>query len=220
MNLRDLLSKPPKPVLPIPSQEAITPARPASLRSDVAVPLLQAFISGGLLAGIVVFLIAQIWPSVEDLISWWFALSLFLTAVFWLGLLADSRRLLWAVERWFEVDLDRDSYIGSPARRTLEVNLRDGHHHELVGAAELKMDDKNLIRFAQGLHGGRKLTEGEWGNDSAFPSGINEFRRVRSRLLQRKLIEPIYPGRTNSPFQLTRGGKAFVREIAERGRDA
>lgn len=206
--LKNLLTRPDPG--PPPSQETLVPARPAGLVSDVLVPLLQALISGGLLAGVIVFVIGQLRPRDPDLMTYWRLLALFLSTVFWLGLLGQTRKLLWAAERWFEVDLDRDGYRGDPSKRTIDVKVQEGGHHTIVGARYLEMDDDNLIRFAQGLQKGRKLTEGTWAKDSAFPEGLNEFRKVRGRLLDRKLIEPIYPGRPNTSYRLTRPGQAWV----------
>lgn len=198
---------------PAPSQETLVPARPASLISDVLVPLLQALISGGLLAAVFVWVIGEIRPDDPYLWTYWQGLALFLAAVFWLALLGQTRKLLWAAERWFDVDLDRDGYRGDPAKRTIDVKVQEGGHHTLVGSTYLEMDDDSMIRFAKGLQRGRKLTEGTWAKDPAFPEGLNEFRRVRDKLLERELIEPIYPGRPNTSYRLTRGGQAWVEGV-------
>lgn len=99
------------------------PARPAGIVADVLVPMLQAGITGGLLASVVVITIG----AVADLdggvlLQAWAGLALAVCAVVWSLLLADTRRLLWAAERLTGRDLNNDGMTGKPAERLVVVN--------------------------------------------------------------------------------------------------
>jgi hypothetical protein len=105
------------------SQETAVPARPAGLISDVLVPVLQAAISGGLLAALVVFAMSELVPGWDaDLLKVWAITALAITAMAWILLLADSRRLLWASEKVTGIDLDGDGTIGQPRDRLVFVD--------------------------------------------------------------------------------------------------
>ena len=194
------------------------PARAASMESDVLVPLSIALLSGVLLSALLVVLIQEIRPGML-LHPWevWSTLALAISSGVWLWQVIQWRELLWKVENRINVDLTGDNIIGNP-RRVIEVSLQTGDRHtRLVSSDWLGMDDRDMVRFARGLTKGRSLTEAEWRKDPAFPQGINQFRRVRSRLVEAGLIEKAIPGRINSPYVLTAAGRAVMRRLAEEG---
>jgi hypothetical protein len=101
--------------------ETSTPARPAGFVSDVLVPLVQALITGALLAGVVVFAVART-DYDGDLLGLWGILALTISSVAWLVLLGQTRRLLWVLERVTGADLDGDGVKGKPQERVVIVN--------------------------------------------------------------------------------------------------
>jgi hypothetical protein len=93
------------------------------LISDVLVPVLQAAISGALLAALLVFVVSEVAPGFGgDLLKVWAITALAITAGAWLLLLGQTRRLLWTVERLTGQDLNRNGVIGKPQERLVIVN--------------------------------------------------------------------------------------------------
>jgi hypothetical protein len=84
----------PGPQQPFTEYSRQQPARPASVESDVVVPLLQASATGVAVAVLSIpFTIWMRWP-------WWLPLAIGAgtTTVVWLVLLGAHRKLLWAIE--------------------------------------------------------------------------------------------------------------------------
>lgn len=191
------------------------PARSASVAADVGVPLLQAAVTGGLVAGLLTFAAARLGYR-GDLLTLWGGVALAISSVAWVALLGQHRRLLWAVEKLTGRDLDRDGQAGNPAKRRLEVHVKEGGHTAIVGADWLGMDDDRLVRFAAALVAGRGLAEGVWAKDrGTFPGGINDFRRVRGKLLEAGLIAWVNGQNPNLGYTLTRAGRAAFGSLAE-----
>lgn len=193
-----------------------TPVRTPSIAGDLVVPLGQALISGALLAGLVVFVVFELAPDAKvNRWSVWFGLALAVAAGAWVWLLKDSRDSLWQVEKYLNMDLDNDKKIGNP-KRTIDIDVKTdgGKRHRILGADDLGIDDEHLILFARGLVNGRKLTEGEWNKDNAFPEGRDQFKRVRAKLLEAGLIEAVNPNVQNSTYRLTPAGRAVMRRLA------
>lgn len=192
------------------------PTRPADLIADLLVPIGQAGVTGGLLASAATFAALQFdLVARADALSLWVGLTLGIAAVAWLILLKATRALLYVIETLTGLDLDGDGAKGSP-KRTLEVRVKEGGHERIIGAEWLGMDDDELVLFAAGVARGRKLTEGEWAKDTAaFPQGINEFRRIRGKLLDAGMIERIKPAVENSSCRPTAAGQAFFSRLAE-----
>jgi hypothetical protein len=203
----------------VPGQEMTTsvPARAPTFIGDVVVPLVQALITGGLLGGLLVLVLAVVVPDFGgDLLALWAITSLTLSSGAWLLLLGQHRKLLWAIERVTSLDLDGDGEAGPPEKRTIEVHVKDRGHTRIVGADWLGIDDDRLILFAAGLVRGRGLTEGEWGRDkAAFPKGMNHFRAVRGKLLEAGLIERVNPEAENSTYRATAAGRAVFKRLAK-----
>ena len=92
---------------------AQSPARAADLVADLFVPLGQAIITGVLLAGVGAGLGWLFWPDASP-VRVFAALAVVLTTAAWLALLAQTRQLLWMVERAVRADLDGDGSVGRP----------------------------------------------------------------------------------------------------------
>jgi hypothetical protein len=104
-------------------RERAAPARPAGIIADVLVPLLQSAISGALLAALLVFVLSELVPDWDaDLLKVWAITALAITAVAWLLLLGQTRRLLWALERVTKLDIDQNGTIGQPRDRLVFVD--------------------------------------------------------------------------------------------------
>lgn len=103
--------------------ETAIPARPANLASDVAVPLLQAAVTGALV-GLLALIAGSLARWDVDPLRLWAAVALAVAVVAWLVLLGQTRRLLWAVERLVGLDLDGDGRQGEPCERVVIVNGR------------------------------------------------------------------------------------------------
>jgi hypothetical protein len=202
---------------PAPEVITETPARPASFTSDVVVPAAQAGITGALVGGLVLFLLGEIAPDLSvDRIKLYGAVTLAVAAIAWLLLLLDTRKLLWGIERLTGLDINRDGEKGDPAKRRLEVQVKEGSTTRFIDTAWLGIDDDRLVLFAAGLVRGRGLTEGDWGKDRAvFPKGINDFRAFRGKLVTAGLIEKVNPDAENSTYRPTAAGRAFFRRVAE-----
>lgn len=213
------------PWLPAPPPGTAAPAeiertasgRAASLTADLLVPLLQSAVTGALLGGLFVVLVFEVSPSL-DLSRWklWAWAALPITAVAWLVLLRQTRLLLWGAEILSQRDLDSDGAIGKPDTRILQVHVRHGSRTQIVYSDILGLDEDQLIRFAEAVSRGRKLSpESVWGKDkSIFPHGINDWRKTRAKLLEAGLVEKGSRG-----FQWTASGRAFVRRIVEYASD-
>jgi hypothetical protein len=109
--------------------------RGAGLVPDLLVPLGQALVTGGLLAGAAVVIVASTnWGG--NLLSLWAGITLLVSCVAWVFLLRDSRRLLWTFERLTGQDLDGDQVVGKPEERLILLNAATGqkqaHQRALV----------------------------------------------------------------------------------------
>lgn len=108
--------------------ETSTPARAASFQSDVLVPMCQAGVTGGLLGAVVTAAALILAPGLDaHPVALWAGATLAIVTVAWLALLVDHRRLLWAVERLINADLDQDGATGEPAERLVIVNAEASH---------------------------------------------------------------------------------------------
>jgi len=108
--------------------ETSKPARSADLASDVAVPLAQAGLTGLFVSGVVTFIVwRQDWRG--DLVALFVGVALVVATVVWVLLLAQTRRMLWGVERLVRRDLDGDQVVGRPPPprdRLLVLNAGQG----------------------------------------------------------------------------------------------
>lgn len=105
-----------------PGSEIRTPARQPAVAADVAVPALQAAITG-MLFGAGVVAVARPEGAERALLVFggvWLTVSL----LTWLILLADTRALLRVIERLAGEDLDGDGQVGQPAERVIGLHAR------------------------------------------------------------------------------------------------
>jgi hypothetical protein len=137
-------AKPAQGIPPGAGVETSTPTRTADFVADVAVPLLQAGITGGLVGAVVVLAIAGLAPDFSgDLLQVWAAAALLVATVAWVILLRQTRRLLWGIERLTGLDLDQDGAVGKPghlvfvnrqkARQEAEKTRQDAEWRQFLG---------------------------------------------------------------------------------------
>ena len=98
-------------------QETYQPQWAPTRHSNGSVPFLQATISGGFVAGIVLaicFLFRPKWPA-----DTWIGIGLFIflvaSGLFWARRLSWVDRTMWSIERATNVDINQDGAVGEPA---------------------------------------------------------------------------------------------------------
>lgn len=132
--------------------ETAKPAREANVSSDVAVPLLQAAITGGLLAIPATLLAKALVPDADGLKLYAILASGFM-CIAWMVLLGEHRKLLWLIEGVTGHDLDGDKSVGQPQERVIIVN-GGRMAQEAKRAAESQEGTSwqaGLVRFVMGL---------------------------------------------------------------------
>lgn len=155
------------------------PARPAGVVADVVVPMLQAGITGGLLAGVVVIALGAVADlDGGDLFRLWAALALAVCSAVWLALLQDTRRLLWAAERLTGRDLDGDRAVGKPEERLIVVNADKGD--QAAQEAEHAERRSAFVRFVMALPA--RGTEARTWEPDLGRARYQEYRDVLIRL--------------------------------------
>ena len=166
--------------------ETATPARPASFASDLFVPLAQSLVTGGLTGGLFTLALAELVPGFDgDLLRVWAFSALAISTVAWLLLLAQTRRLLWQLERWTGKDLDGDGTTGKPAAvpQVLRVEVSNGTREVYL---DLPGKPAALVTLARGVLAGRSFAEGSWSGRGGLFSR-SEFRQ-----------DPGYPDRAGA----------------------
>ena len=186
------------------------------------VPLQQAGISG-LLAGAFVMAIC-LKLNIQD--GWFYALigCMGVTIVMWTVLQFHWFNLT-ALEKFTGVDIDGDGAVGEPqeaAVKTVQVNVLEmtENGHVRVTVARFPLDEARLANLAKGLLQGTPFAERFWtGTDKPLDSrlSLDEFRAVRTEMLQRGLLAPVNPRATKQGYQLTRPGRAAMKELAAMG---
>ncbi|HFD38520.1 MAG TPA: hypothetical protein ENJ31_01535 [Anaerolineae bacterium] len=205
------------PVAPPPQMESLRPARSASLGADVVVPLVQALITGGLLAGVIAFLLWQVAPDLDgDPLAAWAGLALGISTLAWLVLLGQTRRLLWAVERAIAQDLDGDGAVGKPVPPPpptirVEVAREDGRQVQFV---DLPISPRAAGIIARGVLRGQRLSESAWSGRGGVCSR-SEFGRFRAVLIERGWAVWRNPQAPAQGIELTAAGRAVFRRLAE-----
>jgi hypothetical protein len=199
------------------NMETTTPVRPAGLVPDLLVPLGQALVTGGLLASAVTVIVGQTdWRHSGSLGALWIGITLFVTALAWLYLLRDSRRLLWSLERLTGKDIDQDGRVGEPEPQTIEVVIQQSSHQRIISAGWLGLTDDQIVMLAVDLTRGRSLAEGDLGKDKViFPRGINQYRDVRGKLVESGLLELVNPAAPAQGYRVTRAGRAVFKRLAQ-----
>jgi hypothetical protein len=167
------------------TMERRRPARAADLRSDVAVPCLQATITG---------LLATVGGGGVAALVGWDVLGVgavvggVATGVAWYLLLRQHRDLLWDIETITGVDLDGDGKAGTPATTRLEVTIpaTEQHGQQTLILDGLDATPEQLRTWARGMLQGR-MAESEWyGKGRLFSKG--QFYALRQEFIERGLM--------------------------------
>lgn len=189
--------------------------RPATVHSDVGVPLLQAVITGSVTSALVAVLLWELFGA--PMLKVFVILDLAVTSVVWTILLSETRALLYQVERATGLDINLDGFRGDPTKRALQVEVREGSTTQIIGSDWLEIDDAQLLRFARAVVSGATLAEAPWGKDKAmFPRGINQYKSFRAKLANAGLVRPANAAHRAGGYELTHAGRAvFSRLVAE-----
>lgn len=189
------------------SFERRQPARPASLASDVIVPLAQA-----LATGIIAFILNKLtlnWNSGT--------VAAGVIALAWLVLLIDHRSALWNIERVIGADLNRDGFTGPPepppTTRVEIIEPKPRSHHEIY--LQFDLDPGVLSQFARAAIGGQSLSEASWCG-TGNPLSRAQYNHLRDTLITRGLARWRNPAHPRLGWEPTAKGCAVLRELAQR----
>ena len=194
--------------------EQMEPAREGNIHSDVLVPLLQSlitgFFGGAFLALMTGYLVAQ---DVEYAL-YAFGLSfVVITAVVWMVLLDDHKRLLWRVERLVGKDFDGDGVAGEPEHLVVEVH-KPGPYGENTDFLHLNVDRERFMEFVRGILSGEPVTVARWtGSGRTFRRG--EFEKLRSELMERGILR--WRGTRNHGVEVTEEGREVLEALLSDG---
>ena len=197
------------------------PARAANTEGDVAVPLLQALITGALTGTVTLILMAMffstlrenVWPELRfwHLIYTWLGTTAIVTLIKWRDLLDDSRDLLRKMETYIGQDLDGDGHVGEPERVRLEmVDKRDGKNRQMFG--DIPVDRQRMETFMRAALNGQSLTVSRW-TGSAGLFSRSEFGAMCDTLRRAGILA--WDGSKNQGQILTRAGQAAFRNHLE-----
>lgn len=190
--------------------ESAAPARAADLVADVAVPFLQAVVTGALVGSLLTLALAELVPDYDgDLLLVWAGATLTISTLAWLFLLLDTRKLLWAIERLTGADLDGNQVAG-PVVRVEVTSGRREVYFDLPGTPEA------LATLARGVLNGRSFAEDSWSGRGA-PFSRGEFRQIRDALIERGLAVWRNPQAKAQGVELTAAGKSVFQRLAEVG---
>lgn len=197
--------------------ERRAPARPASLESDVFVPVLQSLATGAaLLAPGITATLWLGWP-------WWapLAISGGGSAISWLYLLNAHRQLLWIVEIISRQDIDGDGRIGQPPEQAeQEITLHIRHEDETGRAPHQQrlplpkgVSEAMLSEFAASYQA-RGLSQSAWtGRGNLFSRA--QYEQLMGVLQQAGIIEWVDSRNRSQGRRVTRGGRAALRFLAQ-----
>lgn len=149
--------------------EMTTPVRPAGFISDLVVPFGQAMITGGLLSGLVTFIVGQT-DYDGKLTPIWFGLALAIGTITWVLLLVDTRRLLRVIEKLSGLGLDGDGTVGKPQDRMVLVNAPAARKEARQKAQEQEKADRaaelsEFVARLPSLGTDQRTWEGKIGRD-------------------------------------------------------
>ena len=190
--------------------ERRTPARAASVESDVLVPATQALITGtvSLIPGIALTIAAQ-WPWYSP-----FLIAGGVIALFWLYLLDAHRKLLWSVETIINRDVDGDGATGKPEpARTVRVEVQRQKTTEiddLPGPADALAD------FAAGVLSHRYSFSERGAARAGY--GATAFKQLRATFVARGWAQWRNPDAPQQGIDLRHTGAAILKQLAERSR--
>lgn len=185
------------------------PARAADLRSDVAVPCVQAAITGLLATGVSGGVAALV---SGDVLTAGGVFGGLVTGVAWLLLLWQHRDLLWERETITGIDLDGDGQTGKSMTR-IEVKIpateQRGSQTKII---DLPATPEQLRTLAQGMLD-KRMAEGEWcGKGKLFSKP--KFYTLRQELIDRGLMVWVNPKAHTQGTELTAVGRSVFRRLA------
>jgi len=165
--------------------ETAKPARAAEVGSDVAVPLLQSAITGGLLAIPATLLAKALVPDADGLKLFAILASGF-TCIAWMVLLGEHRKLLWLIEGVTGQDLDGDKSVGQPDERVIIVNggqMAQQAEQQTRGQQEASWQAA-FVKFVMGLEQ-YGTSQREWVERQGMD--LETYKRYRDALIRLKV---------------------------------
>jgi hypothetical protein len=203
---------------PAPTRTVRRPSRPATLESDVIVPLLQSVICATLTALIVLIIAATL--QLRKPLLWATGGGVGTAAVIWIILLRAHQDLLWTVERTVGVDLDRDGVTGAPEGPGSDVRAEipyietvthtPDRRHWKLGRIPLNKRDARAVAVA--LHRGVRFTRRDLVAAGALPDDPEQYGEIYNALLQVGYLRP-----SGNGAELTLAGREFFEECLEPG---
>lgn len=186
-----------------------------SVRAGVAVPLLQAIVTGALVALLTgtLFYIAKSDVFIEASVIM-FCLSVL--AQWLLGQLL-WRRIVRLVEREFQIDINRDGVIEpreAPQTIRVEVTQDNGGGFMQTNYIDLPFADR-LPQLAAGLIDGQKFTVERWvgrSKDKLFTPA--EFIELRDAMIEHDWLRPNNPRDITRGYSLTKTGAQVMERLA------
>ncbi len=183
----------------------LAPARPATVDSDVFVPLLQAIvtaIAAAIVAGIVVLMAGWSWwlPVVAGLVVFVWT---------WVRLMSEHNEHMWT-KQWHERPEEAPaSNIQHVTRLTVQV--AGGRLVE----AEFPIPHDVLVKIARGVvNAKRPFSEREWSGQGRLLSSPAEFREIRDTLISMELLAWKDEERRNLGVDWTPEGWATLQRLA------
>lgn len=187
------------------------PSRPATLESEVLVPLLQSIICAGLVALITLIIVATL--RLSRPLLWATAGGVATAAVIWIALLRQHQDLLWEVERTVGLDLDGDGITGEPQEESpyIETMTRtpDNRHLKL---GRIPLSKREARAVAAALYHGAGFSRRQLTAAGALPDDPERYSEIYQALLQVGYLEPVGNG-----AELTLAGREFFQECLEPG---
>ena len=187
-------------------------------------PMVQALLTG-LLLSIIAFAVSLTFHLDHPLL--W---------LLWGFLLPTAGLWLFSVRRWFkltnlityaekvtQLDINRDGQIGNPLHpedasepKQITITVRDVSDHGSLSVMryDLPASESQLREFALGVGRDLSLAEANW-IGPAHPFTRDEYRAFRAELVRRRWVELANHKSANQGFQMTRAGRAVMREIAK-----
>jgi len=191
-------------------EEFHTPARDASLASDVLVPVIQALIT----AMVSMMIVTPIVFAAD--LDWRFifvAGGLALAAT-WLYLLSEHRRSLWTHER-YENEPARPSAPSEPTQHkkpAIRLEIREDKNR--VRFAHLPVDLERLSAMARAINNGRGFSTSQWSGSGKLLSR-SEFESLRDWLIDSDYAAWRDDANHSLGTEWTSKGRSFWRGIAD-----
>jgi len=196
-----------RPAPQVTEAERRTPARPASVESDVMVPGAQALATGVALG------IIAIPVSIYFQLHWTTPLTVLAigTAGTWMSLLGAHRKLLWTVETIINRDIDGDGATGNPKPARVEVEVTAGRTTQLD---DFPGPPEQLQKFANDVYSGRVTFSERGAGNSGY--GATAFKELRKKFIARGWATWRTPGEARQGADLTAKGYAVMHGMADK----